>query len=481
MATKMQQQETRVPLNLTHLASDRQKRLLPYINYYSGHNYQKPSSYRVQRQRYRGEAQREVPQNEKYTPFLESNALPGPFVPISKNPHDHIKNYVQNSHHFEETPNYPGIYEKLARLKLIQHITKTPYVQSHNTGYRKPQINYVPVHHYEQQYKNLQAAKTVVETYTPTNIDIAQQENANYQPPRIPIKNNYNTNQNVVYKIFRTKPQPQFINFQNPNTYAVEEYDQPVSTKQYFKPKEVIRRPIILYRPKHVQENVNIQQNANPLVLIETKPKQVNAIIDDQYVAQKLTPLPQEHLQYKLNLQKDRPVQFVTEKYEPEYYPTSVPTISNTETTYLGQILKQLQDSNTLPQTITADNIDNSIKTLVNILNGLKKQQKFVAKPIVVDDENAQEEENVSEQPDYVPETVAPEVYIDTVEGGTPGRPGIDYPALSTIPQTSFNCKTQRYKGFFGDPHTNCQVRREPVIFKNNPPLSNLQPHARKR
>ena len=45
-----------------------------------------------------------------------------------------------------------------------------------------------------------------------------------------------------------------------------------------------------------------------------------------------------------------------------------------------------------------------------------------------------------------------------TVEGSTPGRPGIDYPAYDTIPTTSFSCQTQRYKGFFGDPETNCQV-----------------------
>lgn len=38
------------------------------------------------------------------------------------------------------------------------------------------------------------------------------------------------------------------------------------------------------------------------------------------------------------------------------------------------------------------------------------------------------------------------------------GRPGIDYPALAEIPPTAFNCKEQRYKGFFGDPETNCQV-----------------------
>lgn len=45
-----------------------------------------------------------------------------------------------------------------------------------------------------------------------------------------------------------------------------------------------------------------------------------------------------------------------------------------------------------------------------------------------------------------------------SAEGSTPGRPGIDYPAYDSIPQTTFSCATQRYKGFFGDPDTNCQV-----------------------
>lgn len=44
-------------------------------------------------------------------------------------------------------------------------------------------------------------------------------------------------------------------------------------------------------------------------------------------------------------------------------------------------------------------------------------------------------------------------------EGGTPGQPGVDYPTYSRIPETSFTCKNQRYKGFFGDPETSCQVR----------------------
>lgn len=42
--------------------------------------------------------------------------------------------------------------------------------------------------------------------------------------------------------------------------------------------------------------------------------------------------------------------------------------------------------------------------------------------------------------------------------GPNSGKPGIDYPTLDVIPKTSFTCKDQRYKGFFGDPETNCQV-----------------------
>lgn len=42
--------------------------------------------------------------------------------------------------------------------------------------------------------------------------------------------------------------------------------------------------------------------------------------------------------------------------------------------------------------------------------------------------------------------------------GATRGKPHVDYPAYATIPETDFSCKEQRYKGFFGDPATRCQV-----------------------
>ncbi|EFN63918.1 hypothetical protein EAG_03014 [Camponotus floridanus] len=42
--------------------------------------------------------------------------------------------------------------------------------------------------------------------------------------------------------------------------------------------------------------------------------------------------------------------------------------------------------------------------------------------------------------------------------GATRGKPHVDYPTYAIIPETNFSCKSQRYKGFFGDPATRCQV-----------------------
>lgn len=47
----------------------------------------------------------------------------------------------------------------------------------------------------------------------------------------------------------------------------------------------------------------------------------------------------------------------------------------------LAEILHKLQASNHLPQTLTPDNIDNSIKTLITILNNLKQSQTILPNP----------------------------------------------------------------------------------------------------
>lgn len=225
-----------------------------------------------------------------------------------------------------------------------------------------------------------------------------------------------------------------------------------------------------------VTKTVPIQQQVEKL---EPVPKYETIKYEDQdyqkyetateYIPEKYTSKAQEYtptIQYKYPTApetiKFRPIEKYapTEKYHHQVIQEPSEDISEQNT--LAQILKKLQETNTLPQTFTPQNIDNSIRTLVKILSSLKKQNKF-QRPIVVAEDGANSGEYVDEENEAgvglgeVPGSIT-NFPGDTPEGGTPGKPGVDYPALSSIPQTSFNCKTQRYKGFFGDPDTNCQV-----------------------
>nr|XP_036213777.1 uncharacterized protein LOC106620053 isoform X3 [Bactrocera oleae] len=161
----------------------------------------------------------------------------------------------------------------------------------------------------------------------------------------------------------------------------------------------------------------------------------------------------------------------------PEYYNPPVPVAAKTtaildpnqlpdiRSSSLAEILHKLQASNHLPRTLTPENIDNSIKTLVTILENLKQTQTIVPNP-------SQHHERPAVAPDYdygtssedlngtVPDlsSVLSPVVPNKHPGPSTGRAGIDYPNYADIPQTNFNCAEQRYKGFFGDPETNCQV-----------------------
>lgn len=131
----------------------------------------------------------------------------------------------------------------------------------------------------------------------------------------------------------------------------------------------------------------------------------------------------------------------------------------------LSQLLKKLQDSNHLPKTLTPNNIDNSIKTLIKILNNLKHSpnlapdQHLQPSPPPSPDYNDNQDyyyDNVSATDPLIDEDAGN--HVDEQLGANSGTPGVDYPNLFEIPPTEFNCKAQRYKGFFGDPETRCQV-----------------------
>lgn len=150
-------------------------------------------------------------------------------------------------------------------------------------------------------------------------------------------------------------------------------------------------------------------------------------------------------------------------------YASTIKNPTNFNPNSLSDILRKLQDSNHLPQTLTPDNIDNSIRTLVKILNDLKQTQKINENPsqhhLETDVKHHDDDEDIggggevdNDNGDYDYHENGNDDLGSTQPGPNSGRPGIDYPALSEIPQTSFSCKEQRYKGFFGDPETSCQV-----------------------
>lgn len=112
----------------------------------------------------------------------------------------------------------------------------------------------------------------------------------------------------------------------------------------------------------------------------ETPPKQYEI----QYQA---TPAPPQYEQHFQAVEPPRPEEEyyrypvtstplpVTQNVEEQYLTVSPSVTPKGEDSSLGDLLKHLQETNALPPTLTADNIDNSIKTLMRILDALKDRQ----------------------------------------------------------------------------------------------------------
>lgn len=148
----------------------------------------------------------------------------------------------------------------------------------------------------------------------------------------------------------------------------------------------------------------------------------------------------------------------------------------------VDDILKEYQINKQLPERITPDNIKESIKTLSYILQILQKADSITqlhSQPSLYSKDlfqslkesqasaavAAEEQKSVNAlqhvDSSYDSYNVKEPLLQDKPlieDQNTPGRAGIDYPTLSTVPETSFTCKSQRYKGFFADPDTKCQV-----------------------
>ncbi|KAK9878860.1 hypothetical protein WA026_003693 [Henosepilachna vigintioctopunctata] len=392
------------------------------------------------------------------TPFLKTNALPGTFSPVVRKQ--------------KPQPDFSAIYGKLWILKSRQERLPA-YTRVHHA----PEKYYVQKHHHPFR-QTLQKEKIFIETSPPTNLDI----------PPILVEgmhaNHFNSRTTESYKnpnSVNTFISKQVVIDLPPNAY-VRQHKEPIS---YQRPIDSLQKAPIYYPEEQLPRSVILAQSRP----IKEDKQRTYPIVEENYVAQKyiIHPKLQDLKQQAFSRPEIHPQDYY--KYESVHLiqpsTPSLPkltenvnidhSLKNDNRDSLSDILKKLQNSNALPLSLTADNIDNSIKTLVKILDSLKKQRKIL-KPIVVVAKN--EDQNRShvgtlnfkvKQSEHIEDILGPseseptlleanDYPEDTQEGGTPGMPGVDYPALNTIPSTSFNCKTQRYKGFFADPDTHCQV-----------------------
>lgn len=285
-------------------------------------------------------------------------------------------------------------------------------------------------------------------SYTPVAVSVST-----IAPPKslvlstaMPI---YHTVRPQQYEFKMTTPRP-YYHTASPPTYIPK--PQYVHTQQQQQPLPVRQHLTETSPPQPSGPNINYSSKTLPKNYYEPYKHYVNVqqIKDSPiYKPQPTTIAPK--LKSVVNPSPQPPIIVATHENhqtvaQPEYNKNS-----------LSDILKKLQASNHLPHTLTPDNIDNSIKTLVRILNNLKQTQTAQNNS----PQNHQAVDYDYNETDHEEELGGYNSHPDSKhiqQGPTSGKPGIDYPALHKIPETSFSCKEQRYKGFFGDPETNCQV-----------------------
>ncbi|XP_058824572.1 uncharacterized protein LOC131685118 isoform X2 [Topomyia yanbarensis] len=378
--------------------------------------------------------------------------------------------------------NEQEVYKPLSKSQL--NLLKSSYLEG--PEFYKPSPKPIPVYQHEPEVykpsqKPIPSYRDDLEGYKPASkpdhapIPI----NLDYTTPRtIPAQIEYSTPRPHPASVLKYNPAPS--SSPSPPYY-------PTTVRPKFsvrqKPSHKHGRGSTKAPPlrQHLTENINPSEirSPNPSYYdhfsdYKTHVKQNYYSTQPNYIPASNPPKTTKLLIAAPQDPKPRPV-YHHHKPRPVTPSSIVDSASSSGSTSLADLLKKLQDSNHLPKTLTPDNIDNSIRTLVKILNNLKSSQQ-IHKPL---------SQEYSEQDyDYRPESrpnqsndgsshddydhdqndhdddghlLMPELG-KSPPGPNSGRPGIDYPNLAKIPETSFSCKEQRYKGFFGDPETNCQV-----------------------
>ncbi|XP_043529577.1 uncharacterized protein LOC122539050 [Frieseomelitta varia] len=145
--------------------------------------------------------------------------------------------------------------------------------------------------------------------------------------------------------------------------------------------------------------------------------------------------------QYKPPLQSNYNTNSLTNNNVVEYY---IPMVQEIPTKQKEPFLPTIK-----PQANEGP-IDHSYAITENLSDDILQQERFPLPPVTT--------ENPIYSYDTKPNEAATTKVPSLKYGATRGKANIDYPAYSSIPRTNFSCKEQRYKGFFGDPDTGCQV-----------------------
>ncbi|XP_026731259.1 uncharacterized protein LOC113496307 [Trichoplusia ni] len=371
-----------------------------------------------------------------------------------------------------------------------KHIPKSPGIPFLSAT-RKPYLNLYDeetpnVRYYISEKEQTPKYKLVPYEQTPP-VKVPENENI-YEIPKKPVPVLIPKEQ--VY--IQPRPaRPHYI-YENVNVQPNIVRKQPtiVSESYYEKqrPSAGLAQPVIesgfkpiLHSPHYTQEPTIYQTRIPETIISENNyQKQQEVKIESE---------PGNYEDFKPNY-----YQYVVEQTTQE--PPRATTSSNKIP--LAALLNSLQLNKSIPKPITKENVGSSIRTLLQVLNILKavpqqnnpespalstpkpfvapKLVKIPPKPVIKEHPIAASDEGLEEEP-YLAPVNTPSQHLDDnphssggssqqfplqqssdEEGGTPGHPGVDYPILTTIPETSFNCKTQRYKGFFADPETRCQV-----------------------
>ncbi|XP_011641339.1 uncharacterized protein LOC105429839 isoform X2 [Pogonomyrmex barbatus] len=184
-----------------------------------------------------------------------------------------------------------------------------------------------------------------------------------------------------------------------------------------------VYKPKIYTRPKVITET-RFQVTPNPL-LITDDPERYKATDDDDQIK---SPLQSD---YNINHVKDEKI---------EYY---IP--------YVQEVSTEPKQQKPKPTPSPATPTEHSYEITEDLSDDILHDERYT-----LPTEASTSKEYVTPNEVTRPGPKKPQPALKY--GATRGKPNVDYPAYATIPETKFSCKEQRYKGFFGDPATGCQV-----------------------